>query len=213
MYSNIEVVQIGTGWERYVSDRPPYNMVQYMRYHYVSSSLGDYRQSHEYLIFLPSMTNGFLDQRHQVKDMVVGLCHNGETKAYPFNTMLDRAVINDVVGDDRMGTVFDADSRTALTYFSEIDHQLLSIYAVEPEGLLPVEFMDVETRSRWKILGEAVAGPLEGRKLVKHRPTRDVVRRSSYWSNTEVWAPGEGVVGEDDTPQITAVEETFDATP
>jgi putative methionine-R-sulfoxide reductase with GAF domain len=61
--------------------------------------------------------------------------------------MLDGAVINDVVGDDRMVTVFDADSRTALTYFSEIDHQLLSIYAVEAEGLLPVEFMDVETRS------------------------------------------------------------------
>jgi hypothetical protein len=214
MYPNTTVVQIGTGWERYLSDRPPYNMVQYMRYPYVSSSLGDYRQSHEYLIFLPSTTNGFLDQRHQVKDMVVGLCHNGETKAYPFNTMLDGAVINDFVGNDLMVTVFDADSRTALTYFSEIDGQLLSFYVVEPEGLLPVEFMDIETRSRWNILGEAVAGPLEGRKL-EQVPAYNAMwfAWSSYWPDTEVWVPGEGIIEEDDIPQITAVEQMFDATP
>ena len=214
MYPNTTVVKIGTGWERYLSDRPPYNMVQYMRYPYVSSSLGDYRQSHEYLIFLPSTTNGFLDQRHQVKDMVVGLCHNGETKAYPFNTMLDGAVINDFVGNDLMVTVFDADSRTALTYFSEIDGQLLSFYVVEPEGLLPVEFMDIEIRSRWDILGEAVAGPLEGRQL-EQVPAYDAMwfAWSSYWPDTEVWVPGEGIIEEDDIPQITAVEQMFDATP
>lgn len=121
MYPNTTVIQTGTGWERYLSDRPPYNMVQYMSYPYVSSTLGDYRESHEYLIFLPSTTNGGFDQRFEVKDMVLGLCRDDQTKAYSFNAMPDGAVINDAVGEDQMVIVFDASSRTALAYFSEVE--------------------------------------------------------------------------------------------
>ena len=110
-----------------------YYMVLYMRYPYVSSTLDDYRESHEYLIFLPSTTNGGFDQRFEVKGMVLGLCR-----------------------DDQMVIVFDASSRTALAYFSEVEGRLLSFYGIESEGPLPLEFMDIETRSRWNMLGEAV---------------------------------------------------------
>ena len=74
--------------------------------------------------------------------------------------------------------------------------------------------MDIETRSRWNILGEAVAGPLEGRKL-EQVPAYNAMwfAWSSYWPDTEVWVPGEGIIEEDDIPQITAVEQMFDATP
>lgn len=214
MYPNTTVVQTGTGWERYLSERPPYNEINYMRYPYVSNTLGDYRRSNEFLIFLPSTNNGRIDQRFEFKDMVVGLCRGGETKAYPFDTMPDGAVINDFLGDEQMVTIFDADSRTALTYFSEVDGELLSFYGVESEGPLPLEFMDVETRSRWNMLGEAVAGPLQGRKLEQVPAYNSMwFAWSSYWPETEVWAPGEGILNEEAIAQMTAVEETFGAMP
>jgi len=214
MYPNTTVIQTGTGWERYLSDRPPYNMVQYMSYPYVSSTLGDYRESHEYLIFLPSTTNGGFDQRFEVKDMVLGLCRDDQTKAYSFNAMPDGAVINDAVGEDQMVIVFDASSRTALAYFSEVEGRLLRFYGIESEGPLPLEFMDIETRSRWNMLGEAVAGPLAGYQL-EQVPAYNAMwfAWSAYWPETEVWAPGDGIVREEDIRQITAIEEALDATP
>ncbi len=207
MYPNTTVVEVGTGWERYQSDRAPYTEVAYTNYPYFSSRLGDYRSSNEFLIFLPSTNGGVLDPRLEVKDMVLGLCRDDETKAYPFNSMPDGVVINDFVGDDLMVIAYDADSRTALAYFSEMNGELLSFYAVESEGDLPVEFMDIETGSRWNMLGEAIAGPLTGEHL-RQVPSYNSMwfAWAAFWPKTEIWA-GEGVVDPAEVAN-TAVEET-----
>ena len=205
MYPNTTVIAAGTGWERYLGDRPAYNEKAYETYPYFSSGLGDYRISNEYLIFPPS-TSG-LDTRFAIKDVVLGVCNDEQTKAYPFLDMSDGAVINDFVGDDLMVVVYDADSRTALAYFSELDGELLSFYAVEPTGELPIELVDIETGTRWNMLGEAVQGPLKGKRL-RQVPTYNSMwfAWAAYWPETEVWQ-GEGIV---DPAEIanTAVEET-----
>lgn len=205
MYPNTTVIEASTGWERYLGDRPAYNERAYQTYPYISRNLGDYRTSNEYLIFLPS-TSG-IDTRFAVKDMVLGLCNGEESKAYPFLDMPDGAVINDLVGDDLMVVLFDANSRTALAYFSEIDGDLLSFYAVEAQGDLPIEMVDVETGTRWNMLGEAVSGPLMGKRL-RQVPTYNSMwfAWGAYWPETAVWQ-GEGIV---DPAEIanTAVEET-----
>ncbi len=177
-----------------------------MRYPYVSSALGDYRESHEYLIFLSSTTSGGFDQQFDVKNMVLGLCRDDQTKAYSFNAMPDGVVINDAVGEDQMVIVFDASSRTALAYFSEVEGRFLSIYGTEPEGPLPLECMDIEMRSRWNMLGEAVAGPLAGHRL-EQVPAYNAMwfAWSAYWPETEVWAPSSGIFREEDIRQITAI--------
>ena len=77
--------------------------------------------------------------------------------------MPDGAVINDVLGG--RGSDSFADSHTAIAYFNEVDGRALSFYAVEPEGDLPIEFVDVETGSRWNMLGSAIEGPLAGQQL------------------------------------------------
>ena len=72
-----------------------------MRYPCVSSTLDNYRESHEYLMGLPSTTNGGFDQQFEVKDMVLGLCRDDQTKAYSFNAMPDGAVFVNAVGEVR----------------------------------------------------------------------------------------------------------------
>ena len=212
MYPATTVVEASTGWERYSGERPPYNERAYQSYPYISAR-GDYRDTNDFLIFLPSTNGGTLDKRFETKDMVVGLCRGGETKAYPFRAMPDGAVINDVVGDDLMVTIYHAASRTALSYFSRVDGDLLSFYAVEPQGSLPVEFVDVETGSRWNMLGEAVAGPLAGRKLEQVPAYNSMwFAWAAYWPETRIWQ-GEGILSAEDIAPVTAVEETFDTTP
>ena len=70
---------------------------------------------------------------------------------------------------------------------------------------MPLEFMDIETRSRWNMLGEAVAGPLAGHRLQQVPAYNSMwFVWSAYWPETEVWAPGDGIVREEDIRQITA---------
>ena len=112
-----------------------------------------------------------------------------------------------------MVIVFDASSRTTLAYFSEVEGRLLNFGGTESEGRLPLEFMNIETRSGWNMLGEAVAGPLAGHRL-KQVPAYNAMwfAWSAYWPETEVWAPGDGIVLEGDIRHITAIEEALDAT-
>ena len=89
--------------------------------------------------------------------------------------------------------------------------------SVESEGPLPVEFMDAETGSRWNMLGEAIAGPLAGRRLAQV-PAYNAMwfAWTAYWPDTEVWQPGEGILSQEDIEQIeqaTAVVEVSDAAP
>ena len=211
MHPDTQVAQAGTGWGYYRGNRPTYPIDQYTFYPYISRSQGDYRTSNEYLLFLPSTNGGVIDSRHQVKDVVLGICQDGETKAFPFAAMPDQGVINDLVGNKLMVILFDADSRTAIPYYSQVDDRLLSFYAVEPEGKLPVEFMDVETGSRWNMLGEAVAGPLMGKRL-EQVPAYNAMwfAWAAYWPETEIW-DGEGVI--DEPPMATAVEEELTVLP
>lgn len=197
MYPGTSVVQASTGWEFYNS-RPVYNENQYTFYPY-----GNYRTSDEYLIFLPTTNGGAFDRSFETKDLVLGLCRNDQTKAFPFALMPDGAVINDLVGSDPVVVLFDAASRTALAYFSQLDDTPLSFYRVESAGTLPVEFMDAETGSRWNMLGEAIAGPLAGRRLAQV-PAYNAMwfAWTAYWPDTAVWQPGEGILSPEDIEDI-----------
>lgn len=208
MYPSTTVVKATTGWA-YYNSRPAYNENQYTFYPY-----GDYRTSHEYLIFLPTTNGGAFDPRFETKDLALGLCRNDQTKAFPFARMPDGAVINDLIGGDPVVVLFDAESRTALAYFSQLDDAPLSFYGVESEGPLPIEFMDAETGSRWNMLGEAVAGPLAGRRLAQV-PAYNAMwfAWTAYWPDTEVWQPGEGILSSADIAQAATSIESLDAAP
>ena len=211
MYPSTTVVQATTGWE-YYNSRPAYNENQYTFYPY-----GSYRTSHTFLLFPPTTNGGAFDNRFETKDLVLGLCRGDQTKAFPFALMPDGAVINNLIGGDPVVVLFDYASRTALAYFSQLDETPLSFYGVESEGPLPVEFMDAKTGSRWNMLGEAVAGPLAGRRLAQV-PAYNAMwfAWTAYWPDTEVWQPGEGILSAEDIEQIeqaaTAVE-ALDSTP
>ena len=204
LHPDTKVPVLGTGWERYAG-RTPYAAARYREYPYA-----DYRTNHRFLIFPP------LDYATRVdrwkadngtrlnKEIVLGICQDGQTKAYPFQLMPDGVVINDVVGSLPLLVLFDAGSRTAIPFERRLDGQVLNFYALEAEGDLPVAFADVETGSRWNMAGEAVAGPLRGRRL-EQVPAYNAMwfAWAAFWPATEIWN-GEGIA---EAPITTVVEE------
>ena len=78
--------------------------------------------------------------------------------------------------------LFDRQSTTSIPYLREVEGRLLTFYQVEPKGNLAVEFIDVETSSRWNMLGIAVNGPLQGERL-RQLPAYNAMwfAWSTYW--------------------------------
>jgi hypothetical protein len=195
-----------TGWPPEQKGRTQYPLSSYQRYPYFSTANGDYRRNDEWLLYAPSTNGpGIIDNRLPLKDIVLGICWNDQTKAYPFNSMpQDGAVINDRVDDLEVLVIFDAASKTAIPYRRRLNGQVSTFYEVEPTGPLPVEFRDVETGTRWNMLGQAIAGPLRGESLEQIPAYNSMwFAWAAYWPETLVWQ-GEGIV---DMPILTVVEE------
>lgn len=126
-----------------------------------------------------------LDGRFPALERVVGVSAGGVDKAYPFSTLSEERVINDVVGGvpvvvwwgspdtadalDRKLIVNSQAIGTALALNPVVDGETLTF---SPDG---AAFVDAETGSTWSILGEALGGPLEGARL------KGVTHRNEFW--------------------------------
>jgi hypothetical protein len=188
MHPHTRIAQASTGLERYPSYiRQLYPLDAYRHYPY-----GDYRTNHDFIMFPP--TTARPDPELAAKEMVLGLRHQGKSKAYPFGLMPDGSVINDQVGGRPLLVLFDRESSTAIPYDRRVDGQTLAFYGVPPQGELPVEFADLETGSLWNMRGEAVSGPLQGQRL-EQVPAHNAMwfAWSAHWPETELWN-GEGIL-------------------
>ena len=203
MHPDTEVALAGTGLERYpVEQQDRYaDIGRYLDYPY-----GRYRETRA--TFFPMTTaEPDLDSGLESKDIVLGICRGGEVKSYAFLDMPDGVVINDVVGGENLVVIFDERSHTAIPYSSVVMDTARTFFAVDAKGPLPIEFMDVETRSRWSMLGQAIDGPLEGERL-EQMPAYNSMwfAWDTYWNGADMWA-GEGVIEEPPPPVDTAVAE------
>ncbi len=115
---------------------------------------------------------------------VLGVELNGEAVAYPYERLEDVRVANDTVGGIPVVVLWEPGTASALdsariaagddvgaaTAFSrELDGRALTFAFADDR------ITDLETGSGWNILGEAVAGPLQGRQL------EPVVSVNHFW--------------------------------
>jgi len=99
---------------------------------------------------------------------------NGEAVAYPYETLEQIGVVNDMVGDEAVvifwqaGTVSPLDSATtsgghdvgaAAAFSRQLNGQTLSF------TLSKGKITDEQTNSEWNVLGQAITGELKGKQL------------------------------------------------
>lgn len=117
---------------------------------------------------------------------------NGEAVAYPFTELQKVHVVNDVVGDAPVVVFWEAGTASALdsgviaqgrdvgtadTYSRELEGRTLTFYY---DG---ERFKDEQTGSEWTLLGQAVAGPLAGKRL------SPVVNVNHFWFSWAAFRP------------------------
>ncbi len=145
----------------------------------------------------PFLFDGELDGRLPPKERVVTVSLSGEDVAIPFSTLAVRRVISDTVGGQPVVVFWQEGTASALDQ-SEIaasrDVGATGVYKPEVDGRRLTfawedgAFVDRETGSRWSVLGQASAGPLQGKQLAS------VVHANHFWFAWAAFKPGTRIV-------------------
>jgi len=140
--------------------------------------------------YYDSYTAGVIGEEHKddrlgTKDFVVGVSIGEEAMAYPFWTLNDEPVINDVVNGVPILVVFDPENASGVAFKREVDSRTLTFIN---NGQL--QLRDEETGTIWEVLtGEAISGELEGTYLERIKST------NSFWFGWKDFYPETGVYG------------------
>jgi hypothetical protein len=144
--------------------------------------------------------SGELDDRFEALSRVVGVRVGDLTKAYPFETIESERVVNDELGGvplvvmwgaadtaDPLDTPIIAQGKaigTGIAFDRRVDGHTLTFSAGGDDT-----FTDAETGSTWTLLGTAIAGALEGRKL------DPIVHLNEFWFAWAAFNEGAPVYG------------------
>ena len=118
-----------------------------------------------------------VDRRLRAGAVVLSVRAGGRERAYPLARLGDGAV-NDTLGGLPVVVLSRASGPWAGAYVARVDGRRLDFRMVR--GVIS----DVQTGSRWNMLGRAVAGPLAGKRL------RPLPTRRAFWFSLSLALPG-----------------------
>ena len=128
----------------------------------------------------------FEDDRLGTKDFVVGVSLGDKAAAYPFRTLSEEPVVNDILDGVPILVIFDPQNASGVVFEREVAGRTLTF---RPNGEL--QLRDEETGTSWDALtGEALAGELQGTSLERVKST------GSFWFGWKDFYPETEVYGQ-----------------
>jgi hypothetical protein len=119
------------------------------------------------------------------REVIVGVRLRGAVKAYPLAVLQKQSPVLDTLGGVPLILVVGEDGRSVRGFERTLDGRELDLFA-KPGGP-PLRLVDSGTGSEWTFAGEAVSGPLTGKKLPKVFVLKD------YWFDWKAYNPATGV--------------------
>lgn len=130
----------------------------------------------------------FQDSRLEIKEFVIGVSLGDDAVAYPFRSLNDEPVVNEIVDGVPILVIFDAENATGVVFERVIESRTLTFQT--SDGLT---ITDVETSTTWDgLTGVALSGELEGMRLKRVKSTQ------SFWFGWKDFYPETRVYGEVD---------------
>jgi hypothetical protein len=113
--------------------------------------------------------------------LVIGVATANAARAYPVDLLRRTRVLLDDLNGTPIAIVTGADGRSVRAFDRRVDGRALEL--VDRVGSSPARYVDVETGSEWDISGEALSGPLRGRRLER------LAFISDYWFDWRAYHP------------------------
>jgi hypothetical protein len=107
------------------------------------------------------------------RDVIMGLEVNGVSRAYPLETVLAQAPIQDRVGGESIVLLTGPDGKSVRAFHTQVEGQDVELFRSEEGGTPHV--MDSSSGSSWDFHGCAIDGPLQGKCLQQISILKD------YW--------------------------------
>jgi hypothetical protein len=115
------------------------------------------------------------------RKVIAGVRLRGAAKAWPLPALQRQSPILDTLAGTPLLLVVGDDGRSVRAFERTVDGRELQLFA--KPGALPLRLVDAETGSEWTFTGEAVSGPLAGKKLAKVYVLLD------YWFDWKTYNP------------------------
>lgn len=140
----------------------------------------------------PFLFDGVIDGRLLPKERVVTVTIGEAEAAFPFSVLVEEGTVNYNVGGKDLTVFFKPGTRSALDSGNIADSNKIgaaALFEATVDGKTHTfeidgdKIMDKETGSAWNILGEAVQGPLAGKKLTP------VAHTNSFWFAVAAFKP------------------------
>jgi len=170
LFPTTQVLSDQTGFNR------PYGVYPY----------GDYKTNHNNLLF--PLTRD--DKRLPRKARVHGVIDGAKTKVYPFSAFSQGTVLNDQFAGTPIVVVAYPVGNLILSYERRVDDQELTFRLATSATSFPFNLVDEQTNSTWTVLGEAITGPLSGKKLTR------TLSYNAYWFAWGAFYPGALIHGQ-----------------
>jgi len=129
----------------------------------------------------PVRVHAALDPRLPPRALIAGVDIGGSAKAYPMDRVLAQAPLHDRLGDVPLVLLVGPDGKSVRGFDARIDSSAVEL--VKPPEGVPGEVVDVGTGSRWNFRGEAIAGPLAGKRLAP------IYLLNDYWFDWKTYHP------------------------
>lgn len=129
----------------------------------------------------PVVTPRPADDPLEPRTLVIGIEIDGESRAYPVEQLRRTRVLIDELRGQPIAVVVGADGRSVRAFSRRVDGQVLEL--VDRVGSSPARYVDVQTGSEWDISGDAVSGPLRGRRLER------IPFISDFWFDWRTYHP------------------------
>jgi hypothetical protein len=115
------------------------------------------------------------------RELVAGVRLGDVARAYPFAALRRQNPVQDAVGGVPVILVVGEDGRSVRAFERRVDGRELQLF-LKPASS-PLVLLDAGTGSVWSFAGEAVSGPLAGKKLPKVYVLKD------YWFDWKAYNP------------------------
>lgn len=99
------------------------------------------------------------------RELIAGVRVRGAAKAYPLTLLRRQSPVLDTLAEVPLLLVVGDDGKSVRVFERSVDGRALQLFA-RPGGP-PLRLVDAETGSEWTFAGEAVSGPLTGKKMAR----------------------------------------------
>lgn len=115
------------------------------------------------------------------RELIAGVSLRGASKAYALTDLQQQSPVLDILAGTPVALVVGDDGRSVRAFERVVDGRTLQLFA-RPGGP-PLRLVDAETGSEWSFTGEAVSGPLAGKRMKKVYVLLD------YWFDWKIYNP------------------------